>query len=156
MGLEQTPALHMLAGIRENPSAEQPATAHGIIAGVEQTPALHVLAGMRDNMSAEQLAGGHGTVAGIEQTPAPLQVLAGVLDRPSVEQLAPGQASAGWQAVPLARHWALVVHVAVAQAAAQQTLFVPVGTQLPLAQSVDAVQVDPSPSGGLHSPPMQR
>jgi len=55
----------------------------------------------------------------------------------------------------LAAHSAFVPQATSAQAEAQQTLVVPLLTHAPLAQSVSAVQAVPSPTGGLHCPPMQ-
>ena len=50
---------------------------------------------------------------------------------------------------------AVVPHVWSAQAEAQQIFFVPLLRQAPLAQSVSAAQSFPSPTTGLHWPPMQ-
>jgi len=90
VGLEQTPApLHVLAGIREKPSAHAAAPQTTGVP-IEQTPApLQVPAGMRESKSEEQLAA-QGTGVGIEQTPA-LQVLAATTDPP--EQVAAGHAT---------------------------------------------------------------
>jgi len=150
----------MLAGIRENPSVEQLAAGHGTVAGIEQTPIpVHMLAGIRDIPSAEQLAAPHDTAAGRVQVPVPLQVPAPILDELSIEQVGLPHISPAWvwQAVPLARHCALVPQAWSAQAVAQQTLVVPtpVATQLPLAQSPAALHVAPRPSGAWHWPPMQ-
>jgi len=158
---EQVPApLHMLAGMRDNPSAEQAAAPQRTGVCGEQTPMpLHMLAGMRDRESAEQPAAPQGTAAGRVHMPVPLQVPAAILDVASIEQLGAPHASPAWvsQAVPFARHCAVIPHACSAQVVAQQTLFVPtpVATQLPLAQSPAAVHPDPSASGAWHWPPMQ-
>jgi len=158
---EQTPApLQVLAGMRADPSVEQAAAPHRTGVWGEQTPMpVHVLAGMRDIKSAEQLAAPHGTAAGRVHMPVPLQVPAAILDVPSIEQLGAPHASPAWvsHAVPFGRHCAVIPHICSAQVVAQQTLFVPtpVATQLLLAQSPAAVQLDPSASGAWHWPPMQ-
>ena len=100
---EQVPALHMLTGIRDAPSAEQPAAPHSTGVWGEQSPALHMLTGMRDNPSAEQAAAPQRTGVCGEQTPAPLHMLAGMRDSASVEQLAaPHGTAAGRVHMPVA------------------------------------------------------
>ena len=161
VGVEQAPApLQVLAGMRDSPSPEQVAAPQRTAAGIEQTPApLQVLAGMRDRRSAEQVAAPQGTAAGRVHIPVPLHMPAPILDVPSIEHVSAPQASPAWvsQAVPFARHLAVVPHIWSAQVVAQQTLFMPAPvavTQLLLAQSLPAVHVEPSASGVLHSLPM--
>lgn len=82
-GVEQIPApLHVLAGMRDNPSAEQLA------------------------------AGVHGTAAGRAHMPAPSQVPAPIFELESIEQVGAPHISPiwVWQAVPLAAHRALDPH----------------------------------------------